>query len=122
MLNERSYTVVATVAALFSISMFPIGTLIWQHDQYYNPVQGSHLYFLCYFSGAYTAFLSLFIVARTKFLKVVSSTGCSIFAISVYEELMYRDRAWTRFHYALIILVAVNYFIFYCIIDKLKKK
>lgn len=120
-MNQRSRDIAAAIAGIFSIAVFFVGTYEFQKYQHFDRALGNRLYFVCGASASYALFLALFIVARGKLLKAVSSTGCSISVMFLYNELMYGNKAWDEFHYVLIGLIAINYLLFYCLIDKIKK-
>lgn len=120
-MTQKSRDIAAAIAGIFSISVFFVGTFEFQKYHAFDMALGNRIYFVCGASAAYALFLALFIVARGKLLKAVSSTGCSISVMFLYNELMYGNKAWNEFHYVLIGLIALNYLLFYFLIDRIKK-
>ncbi len=118
---DKLRDITGAVVCLLSVSVFLIAGIQWQVTQHTNKALGTQLYFMCLFSAFYAAMLVCFIVAKGWRLKAVSSTGCSVAGVAIYQQARYHDRAWDNLDYISLLLAGLIFFGLYCLIDKYKK-
>lgn len=125
MVTERQNNIVAAIVMLIVPMVYFYGVYVWKQSEFKSPEivkHGKSVYFICFSSAFYMSASVCFLLAKVWWLKLISSTVSSTCAVILYEEIMYGDRQWTQWSYWLIIIVSLNYFIFYCIIERYKKE
>jgi hypothetical protein len=122
---NKTHNIISGIILVFVPLVYFYGVLSWKSAQFSSDIdavtQGKHIYFVCFSSAFYGAASVAFLLAKPKLLKFIASTVSSVCAVILYEEIRYSDKQWTVWSYWLIPLVALNYFIYYCIIEKYKK-
>lgn len=125
MKKEKYHNIIAAVVMVFIPFVYFLGVFAWKRVQFSEDEDmvafGKHIYFVCFSSAFYGAASVAFLLAKPKWLKLIASTVSSVCAVILFEEIRYGDRQWTVWSYWLIPIVALNYFIYYCIIEKYKK-
>lgn len=126
MITEKQNNIIAAIIMVMIPMIYFYGVFVWKANQFSpnksDVKHGSDLFFICFSSAFYMAASVGFLLAKVWWLKLISSTVSSTCAVILYEEVMYGDRQWTQWSYWLIIVVALNYFIYYCIIERYKKE
>lgn len=107
-------------------TLYFYGVYAWQTRQFSNLPEtvnnGKEIYFICFSSALYAAASVGFLLSKTWWLKLISSTVSSVCFVIVFEEVKYGNKQWTQWSYWIIGIAAFNYFIFYCIIERYKKE
>ncbi len=122
---KRANNIIAAVILIFIPLVYAYGVYQWKLNEF-STVQdeianGKHLYFVSFSSAFYAFSITCFLLANNNALKVITSTVSSGCAVLLYQEIAYGDKQWTQWSYWNIAVVALNYFLFYCIIEKYKK-
>jgi len=73
-------------------------------------------------AALYASSMVGFLLAHNMIIKAVTSSVSSICAVILYQEVVYGDRQWTEWSYWLIVVVSLNYFLFYSLIEKYKNR
>lgn len=122
---KANNNIVAGVVLLFVPMIYFFGVYQWKvaNKSDIDAVieSGNHLYFVSFSSAFYAMSMCCFLLSKTTVLKAISSSVSSLCAVILYQEVIYRDDAWTVWSYWFIAVVAANYFLFYVIIEKYKK-
>ena len=126
MINKRTDNIICIIILLFVPMIYFMGVIAWKTAQY-SPIEaavakGKHIYFVCFSSALYASSMVGFLLANNKILKIVSRSVSSVCGVILYQEVAYGDRQWTEWSYWLIVVVSLNYFIFYSLIEKYKKR
>lgn len=122
---KKLNSIIAAVILLFVPMVYAYGVYKWKINEFSSVPdeisKGKHLYFVSFSSAFYAFSIVCFLLANNNVLKIISSTVSSGCAILLYQEVMYGDKQWTEWSYWYIIIISLNYFLFYCIIEKYKK-
>ncbi len=116
--------VAITITTVFSVAIYFYGVVAWKntlHGTDAEVAHGSRIYFLCYESAFYAGTLVGCIIAKSLIAKVCTRALNSLCAVVLYEELRYGDKQWESWTYWLPVIVLINYFVMYAIIDKMKQ-
>jgi len=124
-MSKRTGNIIAGVGMVFVPMIYFFGVYQWKTSNKSDVDEiiksGNHLYFVSIESAFYALSMCCFLLSKPKWLKVISCVVSSFCAVSLYQEIMYGDDAWTEWSYWFILIVAANYFLFYTIIEKFKK-
>lgn len=126
MISKKIHNIVAAVIMLAMPMIYFFGVWSWQSREM-SPIQevvdfGKHIYFVSFSSAFYcSSFVWLLLIRRGNLLKFIAASVNSFCAVVLYQEVVYRNEQWTEWSYWLIIIVAANYLLLYCIIEKYKK-
>ncbi len=123
-MSEKSLNIIAGVLTIFVVGIYFAGMFIWTKNEHVNKVVGSNIYFKCAFSAMYMMSFIIFLLARNRplFVKPITAGANSFFAVVLYQDIVHGDRAWHSFSYWFIVVVTANFFILYCLIEKIKNK
>ena len=125
MIKDKHTNIVAAVVMIFVPLIYFFGVFQWKAAQFSTVKQevwnGSHLYFVSFSSAFYALSCVVFILSKPAWLKIVSSSVSSFCAVVLYQEVEYGDKQWSEWSYWLILIVAANYFLFYCILEAYKR-
>lgn len=120
-MTDKAKDIAIGTMSLFVVAVFFFGIYAWKHQPTELIVKGRKLYYICIASVMYISFFIVFLLAKGWLLKAVSSSVASLFAVNLYQEIMFADKVWDSFSYWFIFIVGLNYFILYMLIDKLKR-
>lgn len=124
MISKKTYNLAGAAVTLFVPFVYFFGVYEWKVNQFSEMPSAvdyaKHIYFVSFSSAFYMLSFALFMALNNSFWKIVSSTVSSFCAVVLYQEIVYRDDQWTTWSYWLIAVVAANYLIFYCLIEKIK--
>jgi hypothetical protein len=125
-ITERQNNIIAAAVMILIPMVYFIGAYQWKVKQFSSiPAEVAHgkeIYFVCFSSALYAAASVCFLLSKVWWLKLISSSVSSVCAVILYEEIRYGDRQWTQWSYWLIVVFTLNYFIFYCLIERYKKE
>lgn len=123
---KKIHNVVTAIVMLSMPMIYFFGVWSWQTNEM-SPDQarvefGKHIYFVSFSSAFYcSSFVWLLLIRSNKLLKAIAASVNSFCAVVLYQEIVYRNEQWTQWSYWLIIIVAANYLLLYCIIERYKK-
>lgn len=117
--------IMASVILIFIPLVYLYGVYQWKANEFSGVqdeiMKGKHLYFVSFSSAFYAFSIACFLLANNNWVKLVTSAVSSFCAVLLYQEVRYGDKQWTEWSYWNIMVVSLNYFLFYCIIEKYKK-
>lgn len=120
-MTDRNKDIGAAVMSLFVILVFFFGIYAWKNQPKELVVSGRKLYYVCIASVMYMSSFITFMLSKVWWLKAISSSVASVFAVNLYQEWRIKEAVWSNWDYFFIVIVCANYFFLYIIIDKLKK-
>lgn len=122
---KKLNNIIAAVILLFVPMVYAYGVYQWKLNEFSSVpdeiAKGKHLYFVSFSSAFYAFSIVCFLLANNTWLKVVTSAVSSFCAVLLYQEVKYGNKQWTEWSYWNIVIISLNYFLFYCIIEKYKK-
>lgn len=125
MISKKAYNLAAGVITMFVPLVYFFGAYVWKVNEF-SKIPGAvdhakHLYFVSFSSAFYMLSFAFFMVSDNAFVKIPCAFTSSCCAVILYQEVVYGNDQWTVWSYWLIAVVAANYFIFYCLIEKIKR-
>lgn len=125
MISKKVYNLAAGAITLFVPLVYFFGVWQWKVNQFAESTvvvdYAKHLYFVSFSSAFYMLSFAFFLVTDSNAVKIPCSITSSFCAVVLYQEIAYGDEQWTVWSYWLISVIAANYFILYCVVEKIKR-
>lgn len=120
-MTDKEKDIAAGIMSIFVILVFFFGIYAWKHQPKELVVSGRKLYYVCIASVMYISSFITFMLSKVWWLKAISSSVASVFAVNLYQEWRIKEAVWSNLDYWFIVIICANYFFLYIIIDKLKR-
>lgn len=117
---DKDKDIAAGVMSIFVILVFFFGIYAWKHQPKELMISGRKLYYVCIASVMYMSSFITFMLSKGWWLKAISSSVASLFAVNLYQEWRIGADVWSSWDYWFIVIICGNYFVLYRLIDKLK--
>lgn len=117
MSSKKDIALASAILAILAI--FAFGMIYWPDMPKNKPVL-KDLYYITIASVLYMMSWVIFIIANTKWLKIVSCLGISVFSVNLYVEVFLDPLHWTKWNGILIGFVAINMMISVLILERIK--
>ena len=124
-MTKRVLNIAGVIITLFVPVVYFYGAWQWKKYQFSEIPEVvdsvTHLFCVTFSSAFYMLSFALYMVANSTAMKAASSIVSSFCAVVLYQECVYGNDQWSEWSYWLIVVVAANYFILFCVIEKIKR-